>query len=201
MAQAMGDQERLRIAGEVARQVGIKKFHPQDLVWRNKIPPDQCFFIGRHFKHIVLSEFMAGRLTPEEWKPLLASSLLLNKIPGGRRLAASTVAVSVLLLAGLFIASLIFPPLWVQVLGPAIGIPLEVFILLRAFRWLRQGFLWADATAAKLLGRTLSEVLAKIEAAQGLSHTERLTKRARLAAFRRPNASERLENLARVSQT
>src|SRR5215472_3544443 len=71
--------------------LGLKVFTPKKLEWLETIylgrgsgipVPVDYLYIGS--RKIILSKRMQGVLTPEEWKPLIGSSLLLNSIVRSR---------------------------------------------------------------------------------------------------------------------
>ncbi len=189
------ETEILRVAKEVASHAGIESFFPKRVVWRDEVAPGECQFVRRHFGIIVLPKSLTGRLHSEEWRPLLASSIMITKVPGQRRFAAAMTLLSVTLLLGLFAPSQVIPPSWSQVLAAAIGLPTVVFMLLRLFAWLWRAMLEADIMAARLVGREeLLEVLRKIDSF-GLPETERVKQRRRLKRFGRPSLTDRIENL------
>src|SRR5712692_4515239 len=72
------DQRIVDIARELCQRLGITKINPRIVSWREKqglvrVPPDQVLFT---MDNILLPKSLMGKLEPEEWKPLLASSLI-----------------------------------------------------------------------------------------------------------------------------
>ena len=158
------DQRILEVAREVGRQLGVSKFYPERVVWRPGISSDQCVFMRRHFKVVVLPETMKGSLEPEEWRPLMASSLLWDRIPPARRLRNQAILFVPLFFSSWFIVSQTVPPFWSKLFVLALGLPICAFMLVRAFQLLTKGMLMADELAAKLFGKEVFlQVLMKID--------------------------------------
>lgn len=75
----------LEIADALGRDIGVN-IHPKRVVWRGKLVAnpnfmtglgsDQCEFDGGK---VILPKPLKDRLTPEEWKPLLASQLFYER--------------------------------------------------------------------------------------------------------------------------
>lgn len=75
------DEAILSIIRELSAQFGYYKHNIQTITWRDRIgirrfPPDQILLWPGTLQ---LSKAAMGRLTPEEWRPLLASTLLFYK--------------------------------------------------------------------------------------------------------------------------
>jgi hypothetical protein len=80
------DQRIVEIAKELCRQLGFYKINPETVNWRDKwgirqVPPDflMIFRGGPFAGSIQLSKAAMGKLTPEEWKPFIASGLVYYK--------------------------------------------------------------------------------------------------------------------------
>jgi hypothetical protein len=80
------DTQILEIARSLTSQLGIDRFEPQSLNWLDTVssgkssktvPSDQCLIILK--RKLVLAHRMIGKLTPEQWKPILASSIVYEK--------------------------------------------------------------------------------------------------------------------------
>src|SRR3989475_10592907 len=70
----------------LGQQLEIPKLNVREVRWSNivplgrsavPIPSDWCFFFLRHA--IVMPARMMGKLTPDEWRPLIGSSILYQK--------------------------------------------------------------------------------------------------------------------------
>lgn len=75
------DQKLLEIAAELCGQLNFNA-HPQTINWMERggfrrVPPDYAMIVrrGPYAGSIYLSEEAMGKLTPEEWRPLLASTI------------------------------------------------------------------------------------------------------------------------------
>ena len=79
------DQRLVEIAGELCRQLHFNA-SPQTINWRDRIgirrvPPDYVMIFrgGLYAGSLQLSKAAMGRLTPEEWRPLLAAGIAYYK--------------------------------------------------------------------------------------------------------------------------
>ena len=185
------EQDILRIAREVLEQLNISSFRPvsvswaEDLPWtfvdsektvpelagavKRDVPVGWCVFT---WDRVILPTEMKGKLDPEEWRPLLASSLIYEARLSLRRN-----------LGFIFLST----PIVIDALGwwellavssPVSGIPgllliLDIVglfgaLLLSGFlvKWFSRNLrLRADTLAAELLGKeTLERVLEKMKA-------------------------------------
>ena len=79
-------QKILEDARSLFRQLGIQKPEPEIVSSADGIPPD---FVIVLYGEIILPAQMIGKLTPEEWRPLVASSIIFNyAILRGRNMGA-----------------------------------------------------------------------------------------------------------------
>jgi hypothetical protein len=67
------DEKILKYAVELFRQLGITKPEPDSVVWDDAMNPD---LVVVKFGEVRLPRSMMGRLTAEDWKPLLASAII-----------------------------------------------------------------------------------------------------------------------------
>jgi len=187
---ATDEQEILRIAKEVIEQLNISNFRPvqvswaDDVLWtqhdtenvmpeiglvKRDVPIGWCIFT---WDSVILPTEMKGKLGPEEWRPLLASSLIYEaklriKRDLGFILVSTPIIIDALGWWELFVVS-----------TPASGIPallliLDIAWLFPAFflsgflaKWFPRNLrLRVDALAAELVGRyALERALQKMTA-------------------------------------
>ncbi len=76
-AQSPDDEKILKYAIELFRQLGITKPEPDSVVWADDIGPDLVIV---QFGEVRLPRRMMGRLSAEDWRPLLAASILYNYV-------------------------------------------------------------------------------------------------------------------------
>ncbi len=69
------DKKILEYAVELFRQLGITKPEPDTVVWDDGMDPD---LVVVRYGEIRLPRSMMGRLTPEDWRPLLAPAIIYN---------------------------------------------------------------------------------------------------------------------------
>ena len=188
---AADEQDILRIAKDLIQELNISIFRPGSVSWAEDVPwtfvdsekpvPELTGFVKRDvpigwcvftWDRVLLPPEMKGKLDPEEWRPLLASSLIYEaKLRINRYLGIIFVSIPIIIDAlgwwELFAVS-----------TPASGIPallliLDVAWLFPAFflsgflaKWFsRRLRLKADGLAAELVGReTLERVLEKMKA-------------------------------------
>ena len=191
---AADEQDILRITKELIEQLNVSSFRPVSVSWAEYVPmtmpdsenmfPEMAGLVKREvpigwcvftWNRVVLPAEMKGKLDPEEWRPLLASSLIYEVKLSLRRnlgfiLLSTPIIIDVLGWWGLFAVS-----------TPASGIPALLLILdiaglfgalaiigLLVKRFSRRLRLRADTLAAELVGReSLERVLEKMKG-QGL---------------------------------
>jgi hypothetical protein len=92
---ATNEQDILRIAKELIEQLNISSYRPGTIAWAEDVPltmadsedliPEVAGFVKRDvpigwclftWDKVILPTEMKGKLEPEEWRPLLASSLI-----------------------------------------------------------------------------------------------------------------------------
>jgi|SRR6267143_5455347 len=70
------DTAIIAIAKGVAGQCGVSRFDLKRVSW---VWPDQfdaCRFLGRNHNVLLLPKTLAGRLQPDEWRPLIATGII-----------------------------------------------------------------------------------------------------------------------------
>src|SRR5467141_976248 len=192
------DQQLLEIATDLCRKLGYYNLNPNTISWKEKMGirrlPADHFMILRG--DIQLSSRAMGQLTPEEWRPIIASGLILQD--PNKKLASWNVDHDVSNSAPGACGS----PRFHQVprrFCPDLPIVLALIVLtiLAGTRFLMYPKrLWfkADVEAAGILGKeSLVESLRKIDQLD----PNRTGKRGSLA---RPSPSERVDNLTRTDK-
>ncbi len=189
--------------------LGLKRFAPKKLVWEDSIylgrggripvPVDYVFVGGRR---MILAKRMQGVLAPEEWRPLIGSTLLVRSWARPRVVKSLLVAIivalayyvpvlllafgtSVLGSAGIYLTSPIFPLL--------IGLfTLVVFGRVYSPEAHKEA-LRADLQVAGLVGRDMFlTTLQKIDS-MGFKDVEKLNRKSSM--FKQPSVQERIQNL------
>jgi hypothetical protein len=69
------DEKILKYAVELFRELKITKPEPDSVVWVQRMRPD---LITVRFGEVRLPQKMMEKLTPEDWRPLLASAIMYN---------------------------------------------------------------------------------------------------------------------------
>ncbi len=199
------DPRLLEVATSLDQQLDISKLNLKDVRWMEwvpagrsarPVPSDWCFFL-RH--SMVMPAHMMGKLTVEEWRPLIASSLtyekkLVRSLRGKAFLL--TVLPLILVLAGMFAASILLQMSWIIFLYIVLIIPVGALGGRRYSSNMKQARLEADTQASAVTGKDpFLNVLKKIEM-MGLNDVNRLKsgRRGRRVAGL-PSIPERIENL------
>src|SRR5438128_8350274 len=74
-SQSPDDEKILEYAADLFGQIGITKPNPDTVVWDDKMDPNHVSVV---FGEARLPRSMMGKLTAEDWRPLLASSIIYN---------------------------------------------------------------------------------------------------------------------------
>ncbi len=206
---AIGDDKKiLEEARELVQRLGFKVAMPSQVQWSDTwygdhgtrvfIPSDVVFAI---VDVLVLPGRMRGRLSSEEWKPILASSLIYFYSAQKRFLKEAFLRQ---VLPFLFL--LVVIDYLVLHIYPYLALPVTFVSFLGIIAWgitqakpfERQAWLMADREASKFVGKeNLLRVLEKIDS-MGLRDIERLKHGKITAHFAdRPNISRRITNLRR----
>ena len=194
------DQRIVDIARELCQRLGITRIHPQTVSWREKrglvrVAPDLVFFA---MDNIMLPKSLMGKLEPEEWKPLLASSLIYHwksqsKVALG--MMVRTIPIILLVPIGLLLLDRILSNQFglFRIILLAVYLPLTVVGILYsqilAYRNMKRVRLDCDRRAAELAGpENLLRALKKIESLD-------IEKPRRLAYLVRPSIQQRINHL------
>jgi len=70
------DNEILRYAQELSREIRPGRSEPDEVTWDDGLPLDRVIV---RYGEVKLPSGMKGRLTPEDWRPLIASSIIYNQ--------------------------------------------------------------------------------------------------------------------------
>ena len=70
------DNEILRYARELSREIRPGGSEPDEVTWDDGLPLDRVIV---RYGEVKLPSGMKGRLTPEDWRPLIASSIIYNQ--------------------------------------------------------------------------------------------------------------------------
>ncbi|OLD11686.1 MAG: hypothetical protein AUI97_08915 [Crenarchaeota archaeon 13_1_40CM_3_52_17] len=196
------DERILKYAGELFHPFGITKPDPDTVVWDDNMDPDRVIVQLGEAK---LPRSMMGRLTAEEWKPLLAPAIILGYFLLPRQPRDTILRLVLPLGIGevpLTVALLKTLPLGRQ--DPALSISLlfatiiiwASYALLMVALWSRRAwrglFYTADGQAADKLGR---EVLLATLTKYGETISVTGYPRKRLHLW--PTVSQRIERLQR----
>jgi hypothetical protein len=195
----------LKHATDLFRQIGITKPDPDTIVWDDKLDPDR---VTVAWGEVRLPRTMMGRLTAEDWKPLLAPAIIRGYILLPRYYRRDSITHLVLPLGigevPLLVALLRILPLGKQdealsrnllIAALAIWISYEALIVaLWSRRLWRSIFYTADQRAANIIGKeVILAALAKY--GRAISGTGYPLKRLHLW----PTVSQRIERLQKTS--
>jgi hypothetical protein len=164
------------------------------------VPSDWCFFM-RH--SLVMPARMMGKLSVEEWRPLIASSLMFEKKTKRALRGRAILLTGLPLIVSLAVpiaAAIVFQSPWVIFLYPVLVLPLA-FLGSRSYSSdLKRARLEADTQASAMVGKNeLLDVLRRIDM-MSLDDIIRLKSGKggrRVAGL--PSITERIENLQQVS--
>ncbi|TMI10769.1 hypothetical protein E6H35_10745 [Candidatus Bathyarchaeota archaeon] len=203
------DPKLLETAGSLGQQLDIVGLNIRDIRWMEwipagrsarSIPSDWCTFL-RH--SMVMPARMMGKLTVEEWRPLIASSLMFEKKIRRTLRSRAFLLTGLPLIVSLALpitAAILLQMAWIIFLYPVLVLPLAYLGSRRYSSDLKKARLEADTQTSAVIGKNqLLDVLKKIDN-MGLNDIDRLkTGRGgpRLAGL--PSITERIENLQTVS--
>jgi len=191
------DQRIVEYARELCGQLNKTKLDPRTVSWVDRLPITRIvIFRGM----IMLPRQLMGQLSPEEWKPLLASSIVYNDqkflfgAMFGRFFLPMTAAVFALVGVLLLIFRTPKSPLYEEFLVTSIvGYLVFALFMLRRFFFgtMRNLQYAADSRAARIVGReSFIQALSKIDALS-LNYRPRFIGRYNFS----PNTRQRLEKL------
>src|SRR5712691_2803173 len=191
----------LEDAGSLFKPLGIQKPEPDAVSSTNGLPAD---FVIVLYGEIILPAQMVGKLTPEEWKPLVASSIIFQYAIIRRQNWAALPLIA-LPLAGAVALTLVL----VGVLDPRrsnglleITLTGSVFtatlVLMLPYlnRWSQGGRLKADREAARIVGK--DSMLQSLTRIRNLAQEANTQRRIRGYGFA-PSLVQRIANLQRES--
>jgi hypothetical protein len=192
-------QKILEDAGALFKQLGIQKPEPEVVSSADGLPPDLVTVL---WGEIILPSQMIGRLTPEEWRPLVASSIIFNYLTL-RRQNRGAIPRIILILGGaiafiLVLARILDPSgsngftevLLVTAVFPAV-VALTIPFL---NRYSRGGRFKADREAARIVGR--ESMLQSLTRVRDLREQWNLPRGKRSYRFA-PSLDRRIANLQR----
>lgn len=163
------DNEILRYAQELSREIRRGGSEPDDLTWDDGLTLDRVIV---RYGEVKLPTGMRGRLSPEDWRPLIASSIIYNQSLYRAQRRGAIVRLALPL--GIGEIPLIFALLQIfQMRSSQADIELTIIVVLWSLyassllalymHWLwRRQFYAADKRAAEMVGTaTLIESLEK----------------------------------------
>ncbi len=189
----------LEDAGSLFKQIGIQKPEPDAVSSTNGLPAD---FVMVLYGEIILPAQMVGRLTPEEWRPLVASSIIFQYTIIRRQNWAALPLIA-LPLAGAVALTLVL----IGILDPgrSNGL-LEITLIGSVFtatlvlmmpylnRWSQGGRLKADREAARIVGK--DSMLQSLTRIHNLAQEPNTQRRIRGYGFA-PSLNQRIAKLQR----
>ena len=191
------DQKIVEYARELCGQLNKAKLDPRTVSWINRLSTTRIVIFQNN---IMLPRELMGQLSPEEWKPLLASSIIYNdqKFLFGAMFRGfflpMTAAVFALVGVLLVILRMSESPLFQELLFATVaGYTVFSLFMMRRFFFgtMRRLRFVADAKAAELIGReSFVQVLSKIDALK-LDYKPRFVGRLNFS----PTTRQRFENL------
>jgi len=194
------DNEILRYAQELSREIRPGGSEPDEVAWDDGLPLDRVIV---RYGEVKLPSGMRGRLTPEDWRPLIASSIIYNRSLYRAQRRGSIVRL--VLPLGVGEVPLIFALLQIfhmrneQATIELILIIAGWILFASSVLWLHIHWLWrslfyaADKRAAEIVGMaTILESLRKSRDA--ISALRGSTKRLRLL----PNINQRIRKLDKL---
>ena len=208
------DQAILQQVPALCDLLSLKRKSPNKLLWQDKVVtarrttsvPANYLYVDR--RHVTLAKRLQGLLSPEEWKPLLGSVLLVRSWEAKRSRKATGVATIIGVIyyvSALSIATQSSAPilgtfssgLRVLLFFPAIPISLTVFLFWlfdrRSGSEARKDFLRADLRIADVIGR--DQFLAVLHKIDNMGYKDEQRFIPRGFRSRQPSIKERIQNL------
>lgn len=197
MASSLGQQ--LDLPGLDLRDIRWMEWIPAGRSTRS-VPSDWCMFL-RH--SMFMPARMMGKLTVEEWRPIIASSLVFEK-KIKRSMRGTTFFLTgmplIVTLGGTIGVAILLQMSWIIILYPALLFPLAIIGGRRYNSDLKKARLEADAQTSAVIGKDpLLQVMRKIDT-MGLDDVDRLKSGRggrRLASL--PSITQRIDNLQGLS--
>lgn len=193
-----GDQI-LGSARQIGERLGIPSSKFQRVLAIKYFPSDR---MGHRGHTVYLNRSMVGKLEPDEWKPLLASSLI-HKKTRYEGLAPTAVLIAVeyviLLFAGIVLIARVFGQSGALLVLAYALVMSPIFLTNRSTQDTRKRKLKADIEAAKIVDREqFLQTLEKIDSFK-LKDVERAKRPGILTLFStRPSISARISNLRKA---
>ena len=216
------DSLLLEMAKQLSAELGVPSMAPNSLVWAALVPKDildgstrqagsftriapgdQARFVSQA---LMLPTDLRGRLRPEEWRPIIASSLIFRKMHWNlllRKIALDWPAMFVTLVSLIIPFYFFFAIRSVWLAVTSLGVPITIFIVGQVAYNLshKRLMLSADKQAAKLIGKQVFlDVFKKIDDLK-LEDIEWIKGRGRMRralTIDRPGIDERMRNLDSV---
>ena len=197
------DEKILSIFREVCAQLNYYKFNIQSISWKGRIgarrfPPDALLIIPR-FHILQLSDRAMGRLSPEEWRPILASGLLYYKNLNRGMLKAILPTMAIALLSPLIILADIklVDGSYPGILFDIIPIALIIILVLSFIPFMilhKKLYLEMDDKAIQIVGK--ESLIASLTKLASIDQSMTTGK----TGFFRPSIHERIQHLANLPQ-
>jgi hypothetical protein len=207
--QSGSDEAILQQVPSMCDLLGLNRFTPRKLIWKDNLyvgrgrsltVPVDYIFAGR--RQMILPKRMQGVLTPEEYRPLIGSTLLVRSWDKPRIIktfAISTIPalayyLPVLLL---YLETSLLGAAGYYLIGPVVPLMIAIAAAIIFTRVLspeaHREALRADLQVAGLVGRDLFlATLQKIDS-MGFSDVEKLNRKR--SPFKQPSVQERIQNL------
>jgi hypothetical protein len=197
------------MASSLGQQLDLPGLNLKDIRWMEwipagrstrSVPSDWCMFL-RH--SMIMPARMMGKLTIEEWRPVIASSLVFEK-KIKRSMRGTTFLLTgmplIVALGGTISVAILLQMSWIIFLYPALLFPLAILGGRRYNSDLKKARLEADTQTSTVIGKDqLLQVLKKIDM-MGLDDIDRLkTGRGGRRMASLPSITERIEHLQGVS--
>ena len=197
------DEQILSIFREVCAQLNYYKFNIQAISWKGRIgarrfPPDALIIIPR-FYILQLSNQAMGRLSPEEWRPILVSGLLYykNLNRGMLKVVLPTIATA-LLSPFLILADVkLLGSSQFGVLYEIVIIALIIILILSIIPFMilqKKLYLEMDDKAIQIVGK--ESLIASLTKLASIDQSMTTGK----TGFFRPSIQERIQHLANLPQ-
>lgn len=197
------DEKILSIFREVCAQLNYYKFNIQSISWKGRIgarrfPPDALIIIPR-FHILQLSDRAMGRLSPEEWRPILASGLLYYKNLNRGMLKAILPTMAIALLSPFIILADIklVDGSFSGILFDLIDIALIIILVLSIIPFMilhKKLYLEMDDKAVQIVGK--ESLIASLTKLASIDQSMTTGK----TGFFRPSIHERIQHLANLPQ-
>jgi len=213
----LDDQGIVNLTSELCRQLGITRLKPSDVIWverhpaaspyvRAMMPPDIPVFLRGG--HIYLASSVREKLEAEDWKLIIASSLIFTYQLGAQKMSSNlrwTLGCLAYLGGFALVGKVIggfFSTLTALFLAAALLAPVGLVYALRTGGTVSRRMLRADLRTAELVGRErLISTLKKIDNMH-LPDVERNNDLRAKRSFRSygPSLRERIDNLLSHSE-